>query len=165
MKKWIAACLLMLALPVLALADGPVLLVELPEDAQMVENIEFEDGDFIQTYHLADGTQVQLLRYASFDMTVEELAQSEWTGYTSSEMLDIAQVGGCPAAAMSLVYEEEGQQPLEVTLVLVDAGAYKLMLSAVSPQGAGVADMVETMDILDTGAAQETDVNEEIEVG
>ena len=27
--------------------DAPVLLVQLPEDAQMVENVAFDDGDFI----------------------------------------------------------------------------------------------------------------------
>ena len=32
--------------------DAPVLLVQLPEDAQMVENVAFDDGDFIQTLSL-----------------------------------------------------------------------------------------------------------------
>ena len=46
-KKLLGALLLgaALLLPALALADGPVLLVELPEDAVMVENVTFEDGD------------------------------------------------------------------------------------------------------------------------
>lgn len=35
--------------------DAPVLLVQLPEDAQMVENVAFDDGDFIQTYQLSGG--------------------------------------------------------------------------------------------------------------
>ena len=72
-KKLLGALLLgaALLLPALALADGPVLLVELPEDAVMVENVTFEDGDFIQSYQLAGGSQVQLLRYARFDMTLE----------------------------------------------------------------------------------------------
>lgn len=55
-----------------------VLLVQLPEDAQMIENVEFEDGDFIQTYQLSGGAHVQLLRYAGFDMTLDELVQSDW---------------------------------------------------------------------------------------
>ena len=40
--------------------DAPVLLVQLPEDAQMVENVAFDDGDFIQTYQLSGGAYVQL---------------------------------------------------------------------------------------------------------
>ena len=39
--------------------DAPVLLVQLPEDAQMVENVAFDDGDFIQTYQLSGGASAQ----------------------------------------------------------------------------------------------------------
>ena len=71
MKKGFFALLLAVCmLPALALATGSVLMVELPQDAQMVENVEFDDGDFIQTYQLSGGARVQLLRYASFDMTL-----------------------------------------------------------------------------------------------
>ena len=38
--------------------NAPVMLVKLPEDAQMVENVAFDDGDFIQTYQLSGGAYV-----------------------------------------------------------------------------------------------------------
>ena len=79
-KAFFALLALALLLPAAALGDGPVLLVHLPQDAQMVENIAFDDGDFIQTYQLSGGANVQLLRYQAFDMTIDDLVASEWTG-------------------------------------------------------------------------------------
>ena len=78
MKKiWIVG-LLTLALLLAGAAfadqeDAPVLLVQLPEDAQMVENVAFDDGDFIQTYQLSGGAYVQLLRYMQSDVTIDGL--------------------------------------------------------------------------------------------
>lgn len=156
MKKWMNVLLLCAALllPALSLADGPVLLVELPDDAQMIENVAFEDGDFIQSYQLSGGAQVQLLRYASFDMTLEELAASDWPGYTTAAKLDVRHVGGCPASGLRLTSPAGDGSALEVTLVLVDAGAYTLIFSAVCPQGAdaqAVETMLSTMNVLETG--------------
>lgn len=49
----LTALMLMLSGLVCAWAEeAPVLLVQLPEDAQMVENVAFDDGDFVQTYQL-----------------------------------------------------------------------------------------------------------------
>ena len=156
MKKWMNVLLLCAALllPSLALADGPVLLVELPDDAQMIENVTFEDGDFIQSYQLAGGTQVQLLRYASFDMTLEELAGSDWPDAAAVSKLDVKHVGGCPASGLRLTSPAGDGSALDVTLVLVDAGAYTLIFSAVCPQGAdaqAVETMLSTMNVLETG--------------
>ena len=156
MKKWMNVLLLCAALllPALALADGPVLLVELPEDAQMIENVAFEDGDFIQSYQLAGGAQVQLLRYASFDMTLEELAASDWPDATTAAKLDMKHVGGCPASGLRLTCPQGDGSALDVTLVLVDAGAYALIFSAICPQGAdaqAVETMLSTMNVLDGG--------------
>ena len=50
--KTALSALLLFVLPALALAEAPVLLAQLPESAQMVENVEFEGGDFIQTAQL-----------------------------------------------------------------------------------------------------------------
>ena len=52
------AALLLMLVPALALAGDEVMLVELPQSAQMVENVSFEDGDFIQSYQLEDGCTV-----------------------------------------------------------------------------------------------------------
>ena len=75
------------------LPEGPgnsaAILVDLPQDTIMVELVSFEDGDYIQTFQLPDGVTVQILRYAQFDMTLEELAEGEWTGYTSLKPLAI----------------------------------------------------------------------------
>ena len=63
MKKFVAALLaLMLTIPALAVGENAVLLVELEQGAQMVENVSFEDGDFIKTYQLSGGASVQLVR-------------------------------------------------------------------------------------------------------
>ena len=82
MKKngLLAALFALLLLPALVLAEGPALMTSLPEDALLVENVEFEDGDFIRTYQIADGATVQMLRYGAFDMTLDDLAEGEWTG-------------------------------------------------------------------------------------
>lgn len=156
MKKWMNVLLLCAALllPALALADGPVLLVELPDDAQMIENVTFEDGDFIQSYQLSGGTQVQLLRYARFDMTLEELAESDWPDAATIARLNVKHVGGCPASGLRLTSPQGDGSTLDVTLVLVDAGAYTLIFSAVCPQGAdaqAVETMLATMNVLETG--------------
>jgi len=98
MKRFFAALVLMLALP--ALAAASVLMVELPEDAQMVENVAFDDGDFIQTYQLSGGASVQLVRYASFEMTLGELFASEWVGATDVRELGVSEIGGCPAQGL-----------------------------------------------------------------
>ena len=153
MKKLLCALLVCASLwPCAALGDGPLLLVELPEDAVCVENVEFEDGDFIQSYQLSGGSQVQLLRYSSFDMTLEELAESDWPDCEIAQTLDIRHVGGCPAGGLRLTGGEN--EDITVTLVLVDAGAYTLIFSAVSPQDAdaqAVETMLATMNVLETG--------------
>ena len=143
MKKIAALLVLLLLVPALALAQGSVLMVELPQDAQMVENVAFDDGDFIQTYQLAGGAQVQLLRYAAFDMTLGELFASKWVGATDVRELGVAQVGGYPAQGLRFLYEEEGQAALDVTLVVIDAGE-TLVMSAVFPAGTADAQL-ETM--------------------
>lgn len=77
--------------------DAPVLLVQLPEDAQMVENVAFDDGDFIQTYQLSGGAYVQLLRYMQSDVTIDGLVAGDWPGATNVQALDLKTVGGCAA--------------------------------------------------------------------
>ena len=166
-RLWMVLAVLALLCPALALADGPVLLVELPEDAQMIEDVQFDDGDFIQTVQLDGGATVQLLRYASFDMTLGELAEGEWTGYTEMRALPIAQVGAYPAQGLRLDWAQEGAA-VDVTLLLVQAGDQTLILQAVFPQAMGqeaidaaVQAMLDSLDVLD----QEMPVDDEVEVG
>lgn len=170
MMKKIFALLLSLALllPVFALADGPVLMVELPQDALMVENVEFDDGDFIQTYQLSGGARVQLLRYASFDMTLGDLIASEWVGCTDVRELGVSEIGGYAAEGLRFAYEEEGQTALDVTLALVKADGAVLVFEAVFPESledaqidATVEAMLATMDVMTTDAA----ADETAEVG
>jgi len=139
MKKWMVSLLaLLLMLPALALAQNAVLLVELEQDAQMIENIAFEDGDFIQTYQLSGGANVQLLRYASFDMTLGDLIASEWVGATDVRELGVSEISGYPAQGLRFAYQEEGQEALDVTLIVVQADE-TLVFTAVYPQALGTA--------------------------
>ena len=118
MKRMFACLLALLVLPALALSEGPVLLLELPQDAQMVENVQFDDGDFIQTCQLSGGARVQLVRYGAFDMTLDELVASEWVGCTNAQDLALGSVGGYPASGLRLHDQEDGQDALDVDLTL-----------------------------------------------
>ena len=139
MKRILAALLaLMLLMPAMALGQNAVLLVELEQDAQMIENIAFEDGDFIQTYQLSGGASVQLVRYASFDMTLGDLFASEWVGATDVRELGVSEISGYPAQGLRFAYQEEGQEALDVTLAVIDAGE-TLVFTAVYPQALGTA--------------------------
>lgn len=147
--KMLALVFALLMIPALALAQGPVLLVELPEQAQMTENVAFEDGDFIQSYRIQNA-QVQLLRYGQFDMTLEELVESDWAENCGTEALDIAEISGFPAQGVR-VYQAvdaggypvsaarealgEEQQLMEIRLVLVDMGEGALIYQDMCPAG------------------------------
>jgi len=168
-KAFIALMLLALLLPAAALGDGPVLLVQLPQDAQMVENIAFDDGDFIQTYQLSGGANVQLLRYQAFDMTLDDLVSSEWVGCTDVRNIPVESVGGYPAAGLRLAYAEAGQDALDVTILTVDADGSTLVYEAVFPQALGsgqieatVQMMIDSMDVTIEG---EEAADENAEVG
>lgn len=161
----LAACML----PALALAEGSVLMVQLPQDAQMVENVEFDDGDFIQTYQLSGGATVQLLRYASFEMTLGDLIASEWAGCTDVCELGVSSVGGCAAEGLRFAYQEDGQAALDVTIVLVKTADGVLVFEALFPEALGDAQIeatVQTMlDSMDVKRADAPAENETAEVG
>lgn len=142
--------LALLLVPALALAQGPVLLVELPESAQLTENVEFEDGDFIQSYQV-DGAQVQLLRYAGFDMTLEELVASDWAENCGTEPLALDDISGYPAEGVLIrqALDEsgypvaaqggaltQGQSLMEIRLVLVRVGECALIYQDMRTEGA-----------------------------
>lgn len=165
MKRFFAALALMLAMPALAMAS--VLMVELPENAQMVENVAFEDGDFIQTYQLSGGASVQLVRYASFEMTLGDLIASEWIGATDVRELGVSEISGYPVQGLRFAYQEEGQEALDVTLVVVNADE-TLVFTAVYPQAlgtaqidAGIEAMLGSMSVSAEGA-QAVDSNAEV---
>lgn len=144
MKKMLMAFALTLTLMIGgAAAEGPVLMVELPEEALMIESFEFDDGDFVQSYQLPDGVRVQMLRYASFDMTLEELAEGEWTGYREAQKLDIGEIGGCPAQGMRLT-DEQGS--VIVYTMMVSAQEQTLIFQAVFPKALGEKRIKEDMD-------------------
>ena len=170
MKKCFLALLLALCmLPALALASGSVLMVQLPQDAQMVENVVFDDGDFIQTYQLSGGATVQLLRYASFEMTLGDLIASEWAGCTNVRELGVSMIGGCAAEGLRFAYQEDGQAALDVSIALVKAGDDVLVFEAVFPEALGDAQidatvqaMLSSMDVMN---ADDAAGNETAEVG
>ena len=163
MKKGMALLLcVVLMLPVMAFAQGAVLLMELERDAQLVENVAFDDGDFIKTYQLSGGAQVQLVRYASFDMTLGDLFASEWVGATDVREIGVSAIGGHPARGLRFAYAQEGQKALDVTLIVVDAGE-TLVFTAVYPQELGteqidasVQAMIDSMTVGADEAANNT---------
>lgn len=130
MKKFAAALLGLTLLSAGAMAEGPVLRADLPESAQRIESVAFENGDFIETYQLEGGATVQMLRYAEFDMTLDELIEGEWTGYTGKETLELSDVDGCPAQGVHLTADEEGRK-LDVYVVLIDAQGQTLIFQTV----------------------------------
>ena len=169
MKKMLTMMLVvMLIAPACAMAAGASLLMEMPQDAQMVENIEFDDGDSIRTYQLGGG-HVQLLRYAGFDMTIEELAYSEYPACSDLRALEIGAVGGYPAAALRFIAQEEEQTALDVTLVCITTEEETLIFKAAFPRTMEqeqidtlVFGMIATMDV---SAGDGEVIDETAEVG
>ena len=73
--------------------------------------------------------------------------------------MELDQIGGCAASGVRLNYDEDGQDALRVSLVLVTAGKTTLVYQAVYPQKLGeehidatVDQMVRSMDVLDDSA-------------
>ena len=125
MKKilmWLTVLALMLTGAAFAdQENAPVMLVKLPEDAQMVENVAFDDGDFIQTYQLSGGAYVQLLRYAQGDVTLDGIVAGDWPGATDIQSMALETVGGYAAKGLMLSVEPEDEEAVRVALVLVSA--------------------------------------------
>lgn len=112
--KAVIAALMLVLLPVLALAAGPVMLVELPESAQMIENVEFDNGDFIQSYQMEDGVNVQLLRYTGFTMTLEDMIASDWPVNARYELYEGTEISGYPVARAHIWQPvDEGGYPVK----------------------------------------------------
>jgi len=148
MKKFfMVMALVCMMIGTAAQADGPVLFVELPEDALMIEDVQFDDGDFIQTYQLSGGARVPMLRYAAFDMTLEDLAEGEWTGYTQKQAMDIAQVSGYPASGLMLKYKDEAGTSLTVYLIMVEAEEQKLLMTASFPDSLGEEQIASAVEV------------------
>ena len=147
MKRILALVLMACLLMTTAAAEGPVLLVDLPEETQMIESVEFDDGDFIQTYQLDQGVRVHLLRYRVFDMTLEDLAQGEWMGYETLERLELEEIAGCAARGMKLTHKDTGT----VYLILVKVQEQTLIFEAVFPMDMDEQKIQEQMNAwLDT---------------
>lgn len=143
MKK-IAVLVLVMAMMICgALAEGPVLTVRLPEEALMIESFEFDDGDYVQSYQLPDGIMVQMLRYAAFDMTLEELAEGEWTGYQEAKRIELDEISGYPAQAMRLT---DDQGNVIVYTVMLEAQDQTMIFQAVFPKTLDEARIEDDMD-------------------
>ena len=71
-------------------------------------------------------------------MNLGDLIASEWVGATDIRVLEVSEISGYPAQGLRFAYQEEGQDALDVTLVVVDAGE-TLVFSAVYPQAMGAA--------------------------
>lgn len=180
MKKWMILLLALLLMPVMALADGPVLLVELGEEAQMVENVEFEDGEFIQTYQLGNGVTVQLLRYMDFEMSMDELIASDWPDNCGVKMEEMTEISGYPAShahiwqtldesgypvkAQEDESPEQEQQMMEIDLVMVTVGNATLIYQDSYMAGQRGDATVPIIDSLQVHTGEEV-LDETVEVG
>lgn len=177
MKKMLCALMLLLMLiPALGLAEeellfgegvggdaiqGPVLLVELPEDAQTVEERLFDDGDFIQSYQLSGEVTVQLLRFGVWSTPLSDLADDEWPGYVPVQAPALEQVSGYPTETLSLTWSD-GTEAVDVTYVLVYVDGQTLIFQTVAPQGTQdgiVRQMLDSLSVLGG------EIDEQAEVG
>ena len=169
MKKilmWLTVLALMLTGAAFAdQENAPVMLVKLPEDAQMVENVAFDDGDFIQTYQLSGGAYVQLLRYAQGDVTLDGIVAGDWPGATDIQSMaleTVATLDNGVVGHLMLSVEPEDEEAVRVALVLVSADRCALVYQAVYPQRLGddqiddaVQRMVDSMDVLGGSTAKD----------
>lgn len=164
---WLA--LLLLALPMLVLADAPVMLVDLPESAQMVENVAFDNGDFIQTYQMEDGVSVQLLRYTGFEMAIDELISGDWPLNCGVVMQDMTEISGVPASHAHILqaYDESGYPVKEagasgsvmaIDLIVVNADGAALIFQSISRPGADAETMAAIIETLKIQGAEEAEV-------
>ena len=171
--KTAMAALLLLLLPVLSLADAPVLLVDLPETAQMVEDVGFDNGDFIQTYQLEGGVTVQLLRYSGFTMTMDELIASDWPVNSGVEMHEMAEISGYPAQhahIWQLLDKDgypvkaqsgelkDGEKMMEIDLILVSADGATLIYQDTYLSGQRGDSTIAIIESLQVQGAQEAEV-------
>lgn len=163
--KAVIAALMLVLLPVLALAAGPVMLVELPESAQMIENVEFDNGDFIQFYQLENSANVQLLRYTGFTMTLEDLIASDWPVNARYELYDGAEISGYPAQRVHIwqpvdeggypvkakdgnAQESERMMEIDLILVTVDHATLIYQSTYLSDEGGEIIlPMIESLSI------------------
>ncbi|MBQ8094933.1 MAG: hypothetical protein IJ242_15380 [Clostridia bacterium] len=113
--------------------DRPLLFLNLPEDAQMIENVQFDDGDFIQTYQLNGSAHITLLRYTDFNMSIQDLMASEWEGAAAIASLGIPQISGQQTEGVRFKYADSDSNSLLITIVTVKAGQDTLIFEAVYP--------------------------------
>lgn len=156
------AALVLALLPAWAMADDAVLLVELPESAQQVENVSFEDGDFVQSYQLEDGSMVMLLRYGEMNMTAEELAASDWAENEGVTPGTIAQIDGYPAQHVVVRMRDETGSAFDVNLILVSTGDATLIMQMTSASGADVSAILDSLHVQSGDAVQSDAVQADV---
>ena len=142
------------------LPKGPekscAILIDLPEGTLMTEFVEFEDGDYIQTFQLPCGGTVQILRYAQFNMTLEELAEGEWTGYVELEAIDTEGMDRLIQEGIRLktnADQQSGSRAYDVYILRAESASPDQihLLQAVFPSELGEARVVEEVSsILDS---------------
>jgi hypothetical protein len=157
----LSAVFLLLCTLALAESAGPYLLLDLPADAQMIENVEFDNGDFVQTYQLSGGAHITLLRSQEMDMSITDLIESEWTGAENVSFLQVAPISEHPTQACSLLYPDESGTRLSVTLLTVQAEQYTLLYEAIYPENLGedqirlsIRRMIDSMTLTDSSLSE-----------
>ncbi len=144
--KWLALLALLLA-PVAALAGDNLLLVEMPESAVLVENVSFEDGDFVQSYQLEGGVMLMLVRYGGMSMTADELVESEWAGSKSVTPGTIEEIDGYPAQHVIVRADDGFGGEIDANLIVVSTDDATLILQITGPAGTDVTPILGTLHV------------------
>ena len=96
-----------------------------------------------------------MLRYGAFDMTLDDLAEGEWTGYTAKEPLALGALDGYPAEGVHLMLGE-AERTMDVYIVLVYAQNRTLIYQAVLGEGADLTQAQEWLSNLQVIEEEET---------
>ena len=138
----------------------PLLFLNLPQDAQMIENVQFDDGDFIQTYQLSGSAHITLLRYAD-DMNAQELMRSEWENASNVVNLGISPISGCKTDAIRFICKDIDETSLMVTILTVGVGSDTLVFEAVYPTRiveeqitATIDEIIKTMTVMNVNDSE-----------
>lgn len=153
----------------LSLADGPVLCFTLPENAIMIENVDFGDGEFIETYQLPDGTVVQNLRFMTDTLTLDELIIGDWATCSAVADGEISEISGCPAESRTVTQridaqgypaasaQDAGVGEIHIELVAAHPQGCTLVMQIILPEGADEQTAKSILNSLQIGGAENSD--------
>lgn len=168
-KTVLLFALLLTLLCSLSLADGPVLCFTLPEDAVMIENVDFGDGEFIETYQLPGGVMVQSLRFMTDSLTLDALIAGDWATCSAVQAGEISEISGCPAESRTVTQridaqgypvasaQDAGVDEMRIELVAAHPQGCTLVMQIILPEDADGQIAQNILDSLQVGGAEDSD--------